>query len=87
MTTREGIHQLLDSLPDELLPAAEARLAALRDDPFLRFMLAAPEDDEPLDEDDLAALAEARAAFERGETIPWEVVRRELADDAACPGE
>ena len=29
MTTREGVHQLLDSLPDELLPAAEARLAAL----------------------------------------------------------
>jgi hypothetical protein len=76
MTTREGIHQLLDSLPDELLPAAEARLAALRDDAFLRFMLAAPEDDELLDDEDLAALAEGRAAFERGETISLEEFER-----------
>jgi hypothetical protein len=76
MTTREAIHELLDSLPDELLPAAEARLAALRDDPFLRFMLAAPEDDEPLDDEDLAALAEGQAALERGETISLEEFER-----------
>ena len=78
MTTRDALHQLLDSLPEELLPAAEARLAALRDDPFLRFMLAAPEDDEPLDEEDLAALAEAEAEMARGETIPWEEVEARL---------
>ena len=76
MTTRDALHQLLDSLPDELLPAAEARLAALRDDPFLRFMLAAPEDDEPLDEEDLAALAEAEAEMARGETISLEEFER-----------
>ncbi len=87
MTSRQALHQLLDALPDELLPAAEARLTALRDDPFLRFMLAAPVDDEPLDEEDQAALAEARAEHARGETIPWEQVRRELGCDAECPGE
>jgi hypothetical protein len=76
MTSREAIHQLLDALPDELLPAAEARLAALRDDPFLRFMLAAPEDDEPLDEEDLAALAEGKAALERGDTITLDEFER-----------
>jgi hypothetical protein len=39
-------------------------------------MLTAPEDDEPLDEEDLAALAEAEAAFERGESISLEEFER-----------
>ncbi len=65
MTTRQAVHELLD----ELLGMAAERLTALRDDPFLRFLMTAPVDDEPLDEEDLAALAEARAEFERGETI------------------
>ena len=69
MSTREAIHQLLDSLPDELLPAAEARLAALRDDPFLRFMLAAPEDDEPLSPEEVALIEEGEAEIARGEKI------------------
>jgi hypothetical protein len=87
MTTRAALHAMLDTLPDELLPLAEERLAALRDDPFLRFMLTAPVDDEPLDDEDLAALAEVRAEYERGETIPWEVVRAELHREAECPGD
>ncbi|HLH23324.1 MAG TPA: hypothetical protein VK066_12435 [Chloroflexota bacterium] len=87
MTTRQALHQLLDELPDELLEMAEERLAALRDDPFLRFLMTAPVDDEPLDDEDLAALAETRAEFERGETIPWEMVREELHREAECPGD
>jgi hypothetical protein len=88
MTTRQAVHELLDELPDELLDVAQERLAALRDDAFLRFVVTAPVvDDEPLDDEDLAALAEARAAFERGETIPWEVVRAELHREAECPGD
>jgi len=81
MTTRQAVHQLIDELPDELLAMAEERLAALRDDAFLRFLLTAPVDDEPPDAEDLAALAEARAEFERGETIPWEVVRKDAYRD------
>jgi hypothetical protein len=87
MTTRDALHQLLDALPDEFLPIAEQRLAALRDDPLLRTLMAAPEDDEPLTDEDLAALAEARAELARGETIPWEVLRAELHREAECPGE
>ena len=49
MTTRQAVHQLLDELPDELLTVAQERLAALRDDAFLRFLLTAPAD-EPLDD-------------------------------------
>jgi hypothetical protein len=76
MTTRQVVHQLLDELPDELLAMAAERLAALRDDAFLRFLVTAPVDDEPLDDEDLAALAEARAAFERGETISLDEFER-----------
>ena len=76
MTSRESIHQLLDSLPDELLPAAEARLAALRDDPFLRFMLTAPEDDEPLTPEELALIEEGEAEVARGETISLDEFER-----------
>ena len=78
MTTRQTLHQLLDELPDDLLAIAEARIVALRDDPFLRFQMTAPEVDEPLDEEDLAALAEADAEIARGETIPWEEAERRL---------
>jgi hypothetical protein len=78
MTNRQAVHQLLDELPDELLTIAEERLAALRDDPFLRFLVTAPVSDEPLDDEDLAALAEAGAEIARGETIPWEEAERRL---------
>jgi len=76
MTTREARHQRLDELPDDLLAMAEARLTALRDDPFLRFLMAAPIDDEPLDEEDLAALAEVEAEIARGETISLDEFER-----------
>jgi hypothetical protein len=76
MSTRQALHQLLDELPDDLLAMAEERIVALRDDPFLRFLMAAPVADEPLDEEDLAALADARAAVERGETITLDEFQR-----------
>ena len=76
MTARAALHELLDTLPDELLRMAEERLVALRDDPLLRFLMAAPLDSEPPDDEDLAALAEARAAFERGDTISLDAFDR-----------
>ena len=69
MTSHQALHQLLDELPEELLSMAEERLAVLRDDPFLRSLMAAPVDDEPLDDEDLAALAEADAQIARRDTI------------------
>jgi hypothetical protein len=69
MTKRDVLHGLLDELPGELLSIAEARLVDLRDDPFVRFLIAAPVDEEPLDDEDLDALAEADAELARGETI------------------
>ncbi|MCC6177741.1 MAG: hypothetical protein IT305_20760 [Chloroflexi bacterium] len=75
-TTRERLHQLLDELPDERLDEAEEAITALSA-PF-RPLSEAPEDDEPLTDAELAAIAETRAELAHGETIPGDVVRREF---------
>jgi hypothetical protein len=76
-TTRDELHALLDAVPDDRLNNARAALEALSD-PFLVALLNVPEDDEPVTEDDLEALAEARAEYARGETIPLDVIRCEF---------
>jgi hypothetical protein len=67
-TTREQLRQIVDTLPDERLDEAGAVLTLLN----------VPDDDEPTTAEDLAAIREGRAAYARGETIPDDVVRREL---------
>ena len=47
-------------------------------DPVLRALIDAPEDDEPLTPEDIAAIAEAREAAGRGEIESWDTVRAEL---------
>ena len=47
-------------------------------DPFARAMLSTDYDDEPLTEDDLAALEQARAEHGRGETVPHDEILREF---------
>lgn len=57
VTTREDLQRLLDALPDDRLDEARAVLT----------LLAVPEDDEPLTDDELVSIREARAAYARGE--------------------
>lgn len=64
-TTRAELRRLLDELPDDRLDDARAALA----------LLSAPEDDEPLTDDELASIREGRAAYARGEAIPDEELR------------
>ncbi|MCG0278535.1 MAG: helix-turn-helix domain-containing protein [Thermanaeromonas sp.] len=47
-------------------------------DPVLHTLETAPEDDEPLTEEDKRAIAEAERAIAQGKTKPWEQVKREL---------
>ncbi|MBI4540068.1 MAG: hypothetical protein HY704_11240 [Gemmatimonadetes bacterium] len=47
-------------------------------DPVLRALFAAPEDDEPDDDDIDGGLSEAREEARRGESIPHEEVKRRL---------
>ena len=67
------------SLPDAELAEAARLLSGLStSDPVLRSLLLAPVDDEPLTDEDIAAIEEARAGMARGEWVANEDVRREL---------
>jgi hypothetical protein len=78
MTARDDLHTMLDSIHEDRLAAAREALAALAD-PVLVALLSAPEDDEPLTDEDLQALAEAREDREQGRTITLDeyVARRQ----------
>jgi hypothetical protein len=67
-TTREQLRKMLDELPDDRLDEARLALALLN----------IPDDDEPTTAEDLEALARGREEYRSGETIPGDVVRREL---------
>jgi len=77
MSSKHQLHQLVDRLPDSEIQTALHVLAALNADPALRAALAAP-DDEPYTEEQQREDAEARAACARGESIPDEVIRKDL---------
>jgi hypothetical protein len=70
-TARERILALLDAVPEDRLDDAEAAIAALTD-PVLQAFLSAPDDDEPLTAEDLAAIAEGKADIEHGDIVAWE---------------
>ncbi len=78
--TRDRIHQLVDSLSERELAAVERFLAQLQngDDPVLRALAAAPEDDEPLTSEDQVAIQEAYADLAAGRTIPDDELWRRL---------
>lgn len=77
---RDELRQLVDQLPDRDLYAAKRFLAYLRNtrDPMMQKLVEAPYDDEPLTEEDEAALTEAWEAIARGKVYTDEEVRREL---------
>jgi len=84
--TRERLHEIVDLLLQDRLQEAEAVLTPLLDPVGLAF-LNAPEDDEETTEEDLRALDEARAEFERGETMSLDDVMQELSEppEVAAP--
>ena len=71
MIARDELRALVDAIPDDRLLAAREALERLTD-PVLLAFLNAPEDDEPLTDEDLAAIAEGRADIDAGRTVPWE---------------
>ena len=77
MATREQIHALIDALPDSELDVLD-RFIKARSNPVLRALMDAPDDDEPLTEDDLAAIAQARAHRARGDIVRDKDLDREL---------
>ena len=75
MATKDALHRLIDELPESQLDTAWRLLEPLRadDDPVLRAFLEAPEDDEPLTPEEIAAIEEGKADIVRGDVIPWEI--------------
>lgn len=80
MTTKDDLHRLVDQLPEGELATAERLLRDLcgGEDPLLRFLEAAPVDDEPETEEERAAVAAAWEAIRHGEVLTDEELRREL---------
>ena len=77
---KQQIKDLIDGMPPDELLVIKRFVQYVRDleDPFLRKMAEAPWDDEPLTEEDIAALAEAKEDIKAGRTIPAEELYREL---------
>ena len=65
MTTKEALHRLIEELPDDALPGVERYLAAVRDDPMMRVLMAAPLDDEPTSPEEDADARRDRALSSR----------------------
>ena len=80
MIARDDLHTMLDAIPEDRLPRVREALEQLTD-PLLLALLTAPEDDEPVTDEDLAALAEARTERERGELVYFDdLLAQEAAD-------
>lgn len=80
---KERLHMLVEHLADEDVAAAErllAELATSKEDPLLRALLRAPMDDEPVTDEDLAAIAESGADIAAGRLISHAEARRRLLD-------
>ena len=77
---KRQIKDLIDGMPPAELLVIKRFVQYVRDmeDPFLRNLAEAPWDDEPLTDEDIAALAEAKEDIKAGRLIPHEEVMREL---------
>ncbi|MHB0875375.1 MAG: hypothetical protein ACYC5O_04945 [Anaerolineae bacterium] len=78
---RENLRRLVELLPARDLETAERLLEgliALEGDPLLRALAAAPEDDEEVTEEDIAAWEEGKADVAAGRVMDTEELRRRL---------
>jgi len=80
MTIKDRLHHVIEEMTDEEAEATLRRIEARRTDPFVRFLDAAPLDDEPVTAEEEAALAEVEADRAAGApTIPGDDVKRKYA--------
>ena len=77
---KRQIKDLIDGMPPDELLVIKRFVQYVRDmeDPFLRNLAEAPWDDEPLTEEDLAAIKEAKEDIAAGRLIPAEELYKEL---------
>jgi hypothetical protein len=85
MTERERLHVLVEDLSEKEVHTALHFVESLREyetDPVMAALRDAPMDDEPLTEEDLATLREAREDVAQGRLISHEHVRRRFLGDS-----
>ena len=80
MSTRADLHQLVDELPDASIEGTARLLRVLHTsaDRLPLLLRNAPTDDEPLSEEERAAITEGLADIAGGATISQERLEREL---------
>ena len=81
-TDKESLLELVEFLPERLCAPVESAILDYleKHDRMIWLQLTAPEDDEPLTEEDRIAIEEAEAELRAGKGIPHEEVVRELRD-------
>lgn len=75
----EELHRLVDELSAEDVPRARDLLARVR---LERSLAEAPDDDEPVTDEDREAVREGWDAYERGDVVSHEEVMREFGLDS-----
>lgn len=74
MDNRQDLHKLIDHIPAADVPAARKFLRAMIEDPVELALLTAPIDDEPEDDEERAAVAEALSDL--APSVPFEQIRQ-----------
>jgi hypothetical protein len=78
MATKQQLHDLIESLPENEVGSVYRLLAGLLADPLWVASVTAPDDDEPYTPEQQADDAEAQAAIDRAEGIPHAQMLREF---------
>ncbi|HYL73237.1 MAG TPA: hypothetical protein VEU96_03480 [Bryobacteraceae bacterium] len=76
--SRDTLHDLIDRIPEEELPAAKRFLEYLVVSPAYRTALLAPQDDEPVTRADASAIERARDEVRSGKIVSHDEVLREF---------
>jgi hypothetical protein len=83
MTTREKAHKLLDELPESEIEPVVEFIASRGEDPVLRLLEDAPEEDEEISAEEEAAVQEARDEIAAGvPLVPFDEIKREFRYDS-----
>lgn len=77
---KERLYRLVERIPEEEIHAAERYLEYLaeRGDPFIRKLMNAPFDDEPVTEEEEAGVREAWEDYKAGRVYSLEEIKQEL---------
>ena len=77
---KQRLHQLIDELPEDEIRAAERYLEFLSacQDPLIQALESAPEEDEPVTDEEREAVDEAERAFADGDVVSDLHVRARL---------